>query len=152
MDYVSYLVNAVMKGPEWNSTAIVLTWDDYGGFYDHVSPPLVGNDGEGFRVPTIVISPYAKHGYVDHTPYEFSSMLSLVEANFGLAHARAGTARLRRDREEQHDELVRLQSVPAAAPVGGRDIPRPGELAATVQRISAVSGPVLFEHQLEFKL
>ncbi len=84
MDYVSYLLNAVMKGPEWQSTAIVLTWDDYGGFYDHVPPPLVGNDGEGFRVPTIVISPYAKHGYVDHTQYEFSSMLSLVESNFGL--------------------------------------------------------------------
>jgi phospholipase C len=84
MDYVSYLVNAVMKSPDWGSTAIVLTWDDYGGFYDHVPPPQVGNDGEGFRVPTIVISPYAKHGYVDRTRYEFSSFLSLVEANFGL--------------------------------------------------------------------
>jgi phospholipase C len=84
MDYVSYLVNAVMKSSAWQSTAIVVTWDDYGGFYDHVPPPQVGNDGEGFRVPTLVISPYAKHGYVDHTPYEFSSLLSLVEGNFGL--------------------------------------------------------------------
>jgi phospholipase C len=84
MDYVSYLVNAVMKSSEWSSTAIVVTWDDYGGFYDHVPPPQVGAAGEGFRVPTLVISPYAKHGFVDHTPYEFSSLLSLVESNFGL--------------------------------------------------------------------
>jgi phospholipase C len=84
MDYVSYLVNAVMNSQYWQSTAIVITWDDYGGFYDHVSPPQVDNYGEGFRVPAIVISPWAKHGYIDHTPYEFGSFLSFVEANFGL--------------------------------------------------------------------
>jgi phospholipase C len=84
MDYVSYLVNALMKSSYWDSSAIVLTWDDYGGFYDHVPPPQVDAYGEGFRVPTIVISPWAKHGYVDSTPYEFGSFLSLIEANFGL--------------------------------------------------------------------
>jgi phospholipase C len=84
MDYVSYLVNAVMNSPYWQSTAIVITWDDYGGFYDHVAPPVVDSLGEGFRVPTLVISPYAKHGYIDHTPYEFGSLLSFVEANFHL--------------------------------------------------------------------
>lgn len=52
MDYVSYLVNQVMQSPEWNSTAIVITWDDYGGFYDHVAPPQIDSYGEGFRVPT----------------------------------------------------------------------------------------------------
>ena len=84
MDYVTYLVNAVMKSPYWSSTAVVLTWDDYGGFYDHVAPPVVDAYGEGFRVPTLVISPWAKHGFVDHTPYEFGSLLSFVEADFGL--------------------------------------------------------------------
>ncbi|MDA4129479.1 MAG: alkaline phosphatase family protein [Thaumarchaeota archaeon] len=85
MDYVSYLVNALMNSPYWSSTAIVITWDDYGGFYDHVAPPQEDSFGEGFRVPTIVISPWAKHGYVDHTPYEFSSFLSLVETTFNVA-------------------------------------------------------------------
>ena len=84
MDYVSYLVNAVMNSPYWGSTAIVLTWDDYGGFYDQVPPPQTSGYGEGFRVPTLIISPYAKHGYIDHTPYEFGSMLSLIENNFRL--------------------------------------------------------------------
>jgi phospholipase C len=82
MDYVAYLVNAVMTSQYWQSTAIIVTWDDYGGFYDNVPPPVVDTFGEGFRVPTLVISPWAKHGYIDHTPYEFGSLLSLVESVF----------------------------------------------------------------------
>ena len=84
MDYVSYLVNQIMQSPSWESTAIVITWDDYGGFYDHVAPPQVDAYGEGFRVPTIVISPWARPGYVGHTQYEFASMLKLAEDNFNL--------------------------------------------------------------------
>lgn len=84
MDYVSYLVNQVMQSPYWSSTAIVITWDDYGGFYDHVAPPQVDTYGEGFRVPTLVISPWAKHAYVDNTLYEFASFLKLVEDNWNL--------------------------------------------------------------------
>jgi phospholipase C len=82
MDYVTGLVNAVMKSKYWQDTAIVVTWDDYGGFYDHVAPPVVDSYGEGFRVPTLIISPWAKHGYVDHTVYEFGSMLKLAETVF----------------------------------------------------------------------
>jgi phospholipase C len=84
MDYVSYLVNTVMQSPDWSSTAIVLTWDDWGGFYDNVAPPQVDKYGLGFRVPTIVISPWAKPHYIDHTQYEFASMLKFAETNFGL--------------------------------------------------------------------
>ena len=84
MDYVAYLVNQVMESPAWNSTAIIVTWDDYGGFYDHVAPPQVDEVGEGFRVPALVISPWAKPGYIDHTQYEFSSMLKLAEDVFNL--------------------------------------------------------------------
>jgi phospholipase C len=84
MDYVAYLVNRVMESQFWRSSAIVITWDDYGGFYDHVPPPRVDMYGEGFRVPTIVISPWAKHGHVDHTPYEFASLLKMVEDNWNL--------------------------------------------------------------------
>lgn len=82
MDYVASLVNAVMQSKYWQDTAIVITWDDYGGFYDHVAPPVVDGYGDGFRVPTLVVSPWAKHGYVDHTVYEFGSMLKLAETIF----------------------------------------------------------------------
>ncbi len=84
MDYVAYLVNQVMQSQYWQSTAIVVTWDDYGGFYDHVPPPQIDAYGEGFRVPTLVISPWAKHGFIDHTQYEFASLLRLAEDNFNL--------------------------------------------------------------------
>jgi phospholipase C len=84
MDYVAYLVNQVMQSQYWQSSAIVITWDDYGGFYDHVPPPQIDMYGEGFRVPTLVISPWAKHGFIDHTQYEFASLLRLAEDNFHL--------------------------------------------------------------------
>ena len=64
--YVTALVNALMQGPDWNSTAIFISWDDWGGFYDHVAPPKVDQNGYGLRVPGIVISPYARQGYIDH--------------------------------------------------------------------------------------
>jgi phospholipase C len=84
MDYVAYLVNQVMQSQYWQSSAIIVTWDDYGGFYDHVPPPQVDAFGEGFRVPALVISPWAKHGFIDHTQYEFASLLRLAEDNFKL--------------------------------------------------------------------
>lgn len=77
-------INAIMQGPEWNSTVIFLTWDDFGGFYDHVPPPYADKYGLGERVPLIIISPYAKPSYVSHTTYEMSSILKFVEERFGL--------------------------------------------------------------------
>lgn len=77
-------INAVMQGSEWNSTAIFLTWDDFGGFYDHVAPPDLDALGLGPRVPLLIISPYAKPGYISHTQYEFSSVLKFVEERFKL--------------------------------------------------------------------
>jgi phospholipase C len=77
-------LNALMKGPDWNSTAVFLTWDDYGGFYDHVPPPGVDAFGLGPRVPLIIISPYARPGYISHKQYEFSSVLKFIEERFGL--------------------------------------------------------------------
>jgi phospholipase C len=78
-------INAIMQGPDWNSTAIFLTWDDFGGFYDHVPPPNLDVYGLGPRVPLLIISPFAKKGYVSHTQYEFSSILKFIELRFGLS-------------------------------------------------------------------
>jgi phospholipase C len=80
--WVTKLVNAVMAGPDWKSTAIFLAWDDWGGFYDHVKPPVVDRNGYGLRVPAIVISPYAKRGYVDHQILSFDAYLKFVEDLF----------------------------------------------------------------------
>ena len=77
-------INALMRSPFWKSTAIVLTWDDFGGFYDHVPPPVLNDISLGPRVPAIVISPYARLGYIDHTPYDFSSVLQFIEDIFHL--------------------------------------------------------------------
>jgi phospholipase C len=77
-------LNAVMRGPQWNSTAVFLTWDDFGGFYDHVAPPAVDNFGFGPRVPLIIVSPFAKSGFISHTVYEFSSLLRFVENRWHL--------------------------------------------------------------------
>jgi phospholipase C len=77
-------LNAVMQGPAWSSTAVILTWDDFGGFYDHVVPPKADQFGFGPRVPLLIISPYAKHGYISHTVYELSSLLKFVEQRYSL--------------------------------------------------------------------
>ena len=77
-------INAVMESPNWANTAIVLTWDDFGGFYDHVPPPHVDLYGFGPRVPTIIISPWAKPGHVDSRTYEFASVLKFAERVYDL--------------------------------------------------------------------
>jgi phospholipase C len=90
--WVASIVNAIGLSSYWSSTAIVVTWDDWGGFYDHVAPPQPFDHwgGLGFRVPMLVISPYAKQtspsqpGYISHTQYEFGSILRFVEDNFAL--------------------------------------------------------------------
>jgi phospholipase C len=80
--YVTHLVNTVMSGPDWSSTAIFLAWDDWGGFYDHVVPPKVDGNGYGFRVPALVISPYARQGYVDHQVLSFDAYVKFIEDVF----------------------------------------------------------------------
>jgi phospholipase C len=80
--YVTRLINAVMRSPDWNSTAIFLAWDDWGGFYDHVDPPKVDGAGYGLRVPGIVISPYARRGYIDHQNLSFDAYAKFIEDDF----------------------------------------------------------------------
>ena len=83
-NWTTSVVDAIMRSPMWKDTAIFLTWDDWGGLYDHVPPPQVDAFGLGFRVPLLVISPYARRGHIDHELGEFSSMLRFVEENWGL--------------------------------------------------------------------
>jgi phospholipase C len=80
--YVTGLINAVMQSKDWSSTAIFLAWDDWGGFYDHVKPPKVDHQGYGLRVPGLVISPYARRGYVDHQILSFDAYLKFIEDDF----------------------------------------------------------------------
>jgi phospholipase C len=80
--YVTTLINAVMRSPCWNSTAIFLSWDDWGGFYDHVPPPNVDENGYGLRVPGLVISPYARAGYIDHQQLSHDAYLKFIEDDF----------------------------------------------------------------------
>ena len=91
--WVASLVNAVGTSQFWNSTAIFIIWDDWGGWYDPVAPIYLDYDGLGFRIPMIAISPYAKQGYVSHVQYESSSVLRFMEDNFGLEPLAASDAR-----------------------------------------------------------
>jgi phospholipase C len=80
--YVTGLVNAIMQSPDWNSTAIFVSWDDWGGFYDHSLPPSVDQNGYGLRVPGLLISPYAKISYIDHQTLSHDAYNKFIEADF----------------------------------------------------------------------
>jgi phospholipase C len=80
--YVTTLINSIMRSPCWGSTAIFLSWDDWGGFYDHVTPPAVDQNGYGLRVPGLVISPYAKAGFIDHQQLSHDAYLKFIEDDF----------------------------------------------------------------------
>jgi len=90
--WVASIVNAIGNSSYWSNTAIIITWDDWGGWYDHVPPPKIVNDDTswgsgyvyGFRVPLIVVSPYAKAGYISHVNHDFGSILNLIEETFSL--------------------------------------------------------------------
>ena len=91
--WVASLVNAVGESKFWKTTTIFIMWDEWGGWYDHVPPPYVDYDGLGMRVPLLMISPYAKLGYVTHVQYEHGSILRYIEDNFGLPQLAASDTR-----------------------------------------------------------
>ncbi len=114
MAYVTRLVNAVMEGPAWERSAIFLTWDDWGGFYDHAQPLKIDRLGYGIRVPGLMISPYARRGYIDHQTLSFDAYLKLIEDRF-LGGERLDPATLGR---------------PDSRPVVREEIPELGDLAS----------------------
>jgi phospholipase C len=107
--YVTSLVNAVMRSPDWSSTAIFLAWDDWGGFYDHAPPPRVDENGYGLRVPAMLISPYARRGFVDHQTLSFDAYDKFIEDDFlggqRLDPATDGRPDPRPDVREDADQL-----------------------------------------------
>ncbi|MDG6927171.1 MAG: hypothetical protein JRN01_01735 [Nitrososphaerota archaeon] len=85
-DWTVNLINAVMQGPDWNSSAIFITWDEWGGFYDSVPPPQMNAFGYGGRVPLLIISPYAKENYVDSTVLNHDSILKFIDYNWNIPY------------------------------------------------------------------
>jgi len=78
------MIQALMQSDSWNSSAFFLTYDDWGGWYDHVPPPQVDDRGYGFRVPSLLVSPYARKGQIDHTLLDHTSILKFIEGNWGI--------------------------------------------------------------------
>ena len=138
--YVTGLVNAIMRSPDWSSTAIFLAWDDWGGFYDHVVPPRVDAQGYGLRVPALVISPYARRGYIDHQVLSFDAYLKFIEDDF------LGGARLdprtdgRPDPRPTVRENVKILGN-LASDFDFSQKPRPPVLLSPYPRLSAISDP-----------
>jgi phospholipase C len=133
--YVTGLINAIMNGPDWSSTAIFLSWDDWGGFYDHVVPPHVDGMGYGLRVPGLVISPYAKSGYIDRQILSHDAYNKFIEDDFlggeRLNPATDGRPDPRPDVRESEPMLGSLQAdfnfnQPPRAPVILSPHPLPG--------------------------
>jgi phospholipase C len=95
--WVAAIVNAIGESQYWNSTAIFVTWDDWGGWYDHVKPPIDNFYELGFRVPLLVISPYARQGYVSKVQHEFGSILAFTEETYGIPKGSLNTSDVRAD-------------------------------------------------------
>jgi phospholipase C len=127
--YVTGLINAIMLSPSWPSTAIFLTWDDWGGFYDHVVPPQIDRNGYGLRVPGLVISPYARAGYIDHQVLSFDAYVKFIEDLF------LGGQRL----DPQTDGR------PDPRPTVREDVPLLGDLALDFDFAQVPRPPLLLE-------
>ena len=117
--WVAALVNTIGKSKFWDSTAIFVQWDDWGGLYDPVPPPFEGYDGVGFRVPLLVISPYAKKNYVSHVHYETASVLRFAEDLFDLGRLAAADRRAASPAGDCFDFTQKPRAfVPIEAPKG----------------------------------
>jgi phospholipase C len=125
MWYVTDLLNAVGESPYWNDTLVVVTWDEYGGFYDNVKPPQIDRYGFGFRVPTLEISPYVGAGRIDSTVYGFSSVLRYEEASQGLPPLTARVAKVNSIGSSLNLRQAPLPPLLITAPVPASAVPRP---------------------------
>lgn len=115
--FAALTINSVAAGPQWQHTAIVLNYDENGGFYDHVAPPQIDDRGYGFRVPCIVASPYAKAGHISRQVYDHSSVIAFVERVFGLRTVGGRAARA--NPLEDCFDFSRSRAGSVAYPAGG---------------------------------
>jgi phospholipase C len=137
------IITAIMRSQSWKDSAILLTWDDWGGWYDHVVPPQVDGDGYGFRVPTLIISPYAKKGYILHDTADFTSILKFIERLHGLAPLTT--------RDEAATDLMsafdfqQAPRAPSQPPIGGFPslITRGPSVVALVEMYGVIGGLAL---------
>ncbi len=106
--WVTSVFNAIGRSKYWKSSAIILTYDDWGGWYDHVKPKAFNAFEAGFRIPIVIDSAYAKRGYISHQPHYIGSLLHFIEANWNLGSLNRSDAEKRRLRR-----LLRLQTEPA---------------------------------------
>lgn len=83
--HIAKLLSRIERSPQWQKTVVIVTYDENGGFWDHVAPPVKDRWGAGTRIPTLIVSPFAKRGFVDHTEYDTTSILKLIETRFNLA-------------------------------------------------------------------
>ncbi len=113
--FVRNLITSLKRSSVWSTSAFMWSYDDWGGWYDHVAPPQVDAFGLGFRVPALLVSPYAKRGYVDHTQLDHTSVLKFIEDNWGLAPLST--------RDRAANDIV--------SALDFRQPPRPAELLAT---------------------
>ena len=139
--YVTYMIDQLMQSPDWSSTAIFLSWDDWGGFYDNAVPPTVDANGDGIRVPMLVISPYARQGFVDHTTYSFDSMLKFIEDRF------VGSQRLDASTDGRPDPRPTVrENAPTAGDLRGAfdftQAPRPPLILPTVKSGAQLAQPM----------
>jgi phospholipase C len=144
--YVTAVINAAMKSPDWDSTAIFLSWDDWGGFYDNVVPPRVDRNGYGLRVPAITISPYARTGYIDHQILSSDAYLKFIEDDF-LDGARLNPATDGRPdpRPDVREDEPILGNLDADFNFGQK--PRPPVLLPTNPPTDSPSIPLYFKGQ-----
>jgi phospholipase C len=143
--FVKKLLNALMQSPAWESSAFMWTYDDWGGWYDHVVPPSVDDFGYGFRAPALLVSPYAKQGYIDSTVLDFTSMLKFIEENWGVeplaARDRAASNFLDAFDFIQKPRAPRI--IPSTLAVTPPPAPRRSMIYASYFAALAVSGMVI---------
>jgi phospholipase C len=128
--FVRGLITTLMESSAWKSSAFLLAYDDWGGWYDHVVPPRVDKGGYGFRVPAILVSPYARRGVVDHTQLDLTSILKFIEQNWGVPPL-ASRDRNARSIASGFDFSARPRR-PAIVPFSGGTAPPPKSVARTI--------------------
>jgi phospholipase C len=135
------MIQALIQSDSWKSSAFILTYDDWGGWYDHVAPPQIDDRGYGFRVPTLLVSPYARKGYIDHTLLDHTSILKFIEENWNIPPL------AQRDAKANNFTSAFDFSIPPRSPVfipSTREVPEPRIEPRRIVIYAAYGAAILF--------